>query len=369
MAEGLEIRTTHTGSLPRPSDLTEMLTRRDHGETVEGLSERITEAVHELVDRQIAAGLDIVNDGEASKISYATYVAERLDGFGEAAPEPMELPGEIDRFPEFYADRLGATVARPACVGPVSHRGLDEVAVDIANLRAALTDRDQTSGAFMSAASPGIIARYLPNRYYATHEEYIWALAEAMKPEYEAIAAAGLIVQLDCPDLPSTHSPAELELHIEAINHATRQIEPERMRMHLCWGNFEAPHTHDVPLAEIITPVLRARPSGLSFEGANPRHAHEWRVFQDVALPDGKTLIPGVIDSTTNYVEHPRLVADRIQRYAAIVGSERVIAGSDCGFATTANHVFVHPTVTWAKLRALVDGAKLASLPSVATAR
>lgn len=358
----VEILTTHTGSLPRPADLTEMLTRRDRGESVEGLAQRVQTATRELVESQIAAGLDIINDGEAGKVSYATYVAGRLDGFEQTEPEPMEPPIEAKDFPDFYARGGTATVARPACVGPVSHRGFDESVTDIATFQAALTDSGHSGRAFMTAASPGIIAAYLPNRFYGTHAEYIWALADAMKPEYEAITGAGLTLQLDCPDLPSTSGPEELELHIEAINHATRDIDPESMRLHLCWGNYEGPHTHDVPLAGIIETVLKARPAGLSFEGANPRHAHEWRVFQEVPLPEGKTLIPGVIDSTTNYVEHPQLVADRIVRYANIVGPERVTAGTDCGFATTANHVFVDPTVTWAKLRSLTEGARLASV-------
>jgi 5-methyltetrahydropteroyltriglutamate--homocysteine methyltransferase len=367
------IVTTHTGSLPRPLELTGLLTRRDGGESVSGLAELVTQAVKDVVYQQLAAGLHIVNDGEAGKISYATYVAQRLEGFEQADPGPLPPPPEAEDFPDFFAHIARATLARPECVAPVQHRGLAALQAEVATLQGALLatshtgDTGRPTDAFMTAASPGIIARYLPNRHYSSHEDYIWALADAMKPEYDSIHDSGLILQLDCPDLTVTSNIGELETHTQAINHATRDVPPDRMRLHLCWGNYEGPHTRDVPLSDIIGTVLGARPAGLSFEAANPRHEHEWRVFEEVALPEDKILIPGVIDSTTNYVEHPQLVADRIGRYARIVGAERVIAGTDCGFATTASHVFVHPTVAWAKLRALTDGARLASLQAGAS--
>jgi 5-methyltetrahydropteroyltriglutamate--homocysteine methyltransferase len=364
------ILTTHTGSLPRPSDLTEALQRRDRGEVANGeLDARIREAVVEVVDRQVAAGVTVVNDGEASKIGYSTYVKERLDGFGDEGGTAAMPPDYAD-FPEYMRSRAaGEQPARPACVGPLSYRDLDAVRTDIANLKAAL-DGAGAEDAFMSAASPGIISNFLENRHYPSHEEYVWALAEAMKVEYDEIHRAGLVLQLDCPDLAAgRHDHGEsleqfrrrAKLHVEALNHATRDIPAEGMRLHLCWGNYEAPHIRDVPLADIIDLVLQARPAGLCLEAANPRHAHEWAVFEDVKLPDGKVLVPGVLDSTTNFVEHPELVAQRLLQYARLVGRENVIAGSDCGFATFASSPSVHPTVTWAKLRAMADGARLAS--------
>ena len=351
------IATTHAGSLPRPADLTDMLVRRDHGERVEDLDARVSDAVLDVVQRQLDAGLTVVNDGEASKINYSTYVTERLDGFGGESGEGRYLPDAWEDFPDFFRSMPEIDLARPACIGPVRHRGLDAARADIANLQAALAATGAEES-FMTAASPGVIEGYLENQHYATHEEYIWALADAMKPEYDAIHAAGLLLQLDCPDLAAR--PADGATHLEALDHATRDIPPERMRLHLCWGNYEGPHHDDVPLADLIERVLAARPAALSFEAANPRHAHEWRVFEDVALPDGTVLIPGVIDTTTNYIEHPQLVADRIVRYARLVGPERVIAGTDCGFATIANHLLVDPAIAWAKLAVLRDGADLA---------
>jgi 5-methyltetrahydropteroyltriglutamate--homocysteine methyltransferase len=356
------VLTTHTGSLARPRDLTEMLTRRDRGEAVPGFEERAAEAVVDIVRRQVDAGIRIVNDGEASKINYASYVKDRLDGFG-GTTVAFEVPPALLEFPE-YMERImaGVQLERPACIGPVRHRDLNAAQTDIANLNAALADVD-VEAAFMTAASPGIIAGYLQNQHYTSHEEYIWALADAMKPEYDAICAAGLLLQLDCPDLTSLEDGRDerARLHIEALNHATRDIPPERMRLHVCWGNYEGPHNHDLPLADIIELVLIARPAAISFEAANPRHEHEWRVFDDIKLPEGKVLIPGVIDSTTNYIEHPRLVADRILRYTRLVGPANVIAGTDCGFATAASYLKVDPAIAWAKLRALSDGAELAS--------
>jgi 5-methyltetrahydropteroyltriglutamate--homocysteine methyltransferase len=371
-----QILTTHTGSLPRPAGLTAALERRDHGEAAGDLSEQIRAGVRDVVERQVAAGVRVVNDGEAGKIGYSTYVKERLDGFGGAGSGPAPPPDAED-FPEYWQSRhrrTGRGNDRPACTGPLAYRDLDACRTDIANLRAALDHVAQTGtdvdDAFLTAASPGVVALFLQNQHYPSHEAYIAALADAMKCEYDQIHQAGLVLQLDCPDLAAArHRDAEsldvfrrrVALHIEALNHATRDIPPESMRLHLCWGNYEGPHHRDVPLQDIVDLVLDARPAAISFEAANPRHAHEWALFHDLRLPEGKVLIPGVLDSTTNYVEHPELVAQRIVRYADAVGRENVIAGSDCGFATFATSPTVHPTVTWAKLRAMADGAALAT--------
>jgi 5-methyltetrahydropteroyltriglutamate--homocysteine methyltransferase len=366
------ILTTHTGSLPRPAALTD---RFDDGE--------VQAAVEETVHRQRAAGIDIVNDGEASKPSYATYVTERLTGF-EGAPAIRKWSGrELEDFPEYY-ERLraqNAGVATPPCTGPVSYTdaGRARLAVDIANIKAAtgFADGSAASGddVFMSAASPGIIAGYMPdNQYYASTEEYIFALADAMKEEYDAIVAAGLILQLDCPDLPASESSLDdateaevaefrkgVAMRLAVVDHATRDIPADRMRMHLCWGNGEGPHHTDVPLARFVDLVLASRAGAISFEGANPRHEHEWALWEDVKLPDGKVIIPGMLDSTTNFIEHPELVAQRIARYANVVGKENVIAGTDCGFATIAGMHTVDPRITWAKLTSMAEGARLAS--------
>ena len=365
------ILTTHTGSLPRPPELLEALQRRDRGEgDGAGLEEQVRAAVAEVVRKQAEAGVSVVNDGEASKIGYSTYVKERLEGFGGEGGF-AGLPADLAEFPD-YLQRVmsGLDFAMPACVGPVSYRDLDAVRADIANLEAAI-EGAEVEEAFMSAASPGVISVFLQNRHYPSHEEYIAALADAMKVEYDEIHRAGLVLQLDCPDLAMTRhmNPDEsieefrkrARLHVEAINHATRDIPPDAMRMHLCWGNYEGPHHRDVPLRDILDIVFEARPSAISFEAANPRHEHEWTVFEDVKLPEGKAIIPGVLDSTTNYIEHPELVAQRITRYAKLVGPENVMAGSDCGFATFASFLTVDPAITWAKLRAMADGAALAS--------
>jgi 5-methyltetrahydropteroyltriglutamate--homocysteine methyltransferase len=367
-----EILTTHTGSLPRPPALTEALRARDHDEDAPAdLEEQIRAAVGEIVARQAQAGVSVVNDGEAGKIGYSTYVKERLDGFGGSGGMGG-VPSDLTDYPEFLKRVMSAGIdfAMPTCIGPVSYRDTDAVRADIANLKAAVDGAD-VKEVFMTAASPGVISFFLTNRHYPNHEAYIAALADAMKTEYDEIHRAGFVLQLDCPDLAMTHhmTPGEsLEefrrraaLHVEALNHATRDIPADEMRLHLCWGNYEGPHHHDVPLADIIDVVLQARPTAISFEAANPRHEHEWTLFDELELPDGKALIPGVIDSTTNYIEHPELVAQRIVRYADRVGPENVLAGSDCGFATFATHLQVDPDITWAKLQAMSDGAKLAS--------
>jgi 5-methyltetrahydropteroyltriglutamate--homocysteine methyltransferase len=365
-----QILTTHTGSLPRPPELLEALQRRDRGEDDgERLDEQVRAAVADVVRRQADAGVSVVNDGEAGKIGYATYVKERLDGFGGEAGM-AGLPTDMAEFPDYMRRVMGGIdFAMPACVGLVSYRDTDAVRADIANLKAALDGAD-VEDAFMSAASPGVIAVFLQNQYYASHDEYVSALADAMKVEYDEIHRAGLVLQLDCPDLAmSRHMLGEslddfrtrARVNVEAINHATRDIPPDAMRMHLCWGNYEGPHHHDVALRDIIDVVFEARPAAISFEAANPRHEHEWTVFEDVKLPEGKVLIPGVLDSTTNYIEHPELVAQRLVRYGKLVGPENVMAGSDCGFATFASFLTVDPGITWAKLHAMAEGAALAS--------
>jgi 5-methyltetrahydropteroyltriglutamate--homocysteine methyltransferase len=364
------ILTTHTGSLPRPARLAD---RHD--------AAAVRAAVGEVVARQSAAGVDVINDGEVSKPSYATYVTERLSGFG-GEPAVVRRRG-ADQFPEFtrrtWGDPAMAVVsANPTCDGPVAYTDTSLVAADIANLRASSAGATEV---FMSAASPGVIDMFMPSRYHATVEEYLFALADAMKTEYDAIAAAGLVLQLDCPDLAARWARVtagheltlpefrrDVSLRLDALNHATRDIPPEQLRLHLCWGNYEGPHNLDIPLADIIDLVLAARPSAVSFEAANPRHEHEWKLFEDVPLPDGKVLIPGVLDSTTNYIEHPELVAQRLARYAGVVGRENVIAGSDCGFATFASLTPVDPDITYAKLAAMAEGAALASRELWATA-
>ncbi len=367
------ILTTHTGSLPRPPGLP-IAGLLDPSSSRTPSEAELRDAVAATVKAQVDAGVDVINDGEVSKPSYATYVTERLEGFGGSAP--LFRPMELEEFPE-WAQRLGwadpeaSPLTTVACVGPVAYKGKAAVDADIANLRAA-TKESGAADVFMSAASPGVIAIFQPNQYYKSDEEYVGALADAMKEEYDAIHQAGFVLQLDCPDLAMGWNVARLgetpegfqrvlAQHVEAINHATRDIPSEQLRMHLCWGNYEGPHNHDVPLADIIGGVLKARPAAISFEGANPRHEHEWTVFEQVKLPDGKKIIPGVVDSTTNYIEHPELVAQRIVRYAHLVGRENVFAGSDCGFATFAAMLTVDPKVTWAKLAAMAEGARLAS--------
>jgi 5-methyltetrahydropteroyltriglutamate--homocysteine methyltransferase len=365
--------TTHTGSLPRPTDLTTTLEAMDAGTAPEpnAFDARVRNAVAEVVRKQVDAGVDVVSDGEQGKVGYATYVRYRLTGFeGESL---VPLRSDWADFPEAAGryGRLRAT-ARPSCNGPIDWKDRGAVLQDIARLKAALAGV-QPADAFMTAASPGVIAHFLRNEHYPSRDAYLARLADVMKEEYDAIAQAGLVLQVDCPDLAmgrhlafSDLSNREFltiaEANIEALNHALRDIPPDRMRIHLCWGNYEGPHHRDIPLKEIIGLVLKARPQAISFEGANPRHEHEWAVFREVKLPDGKVIIPGVLDSTTNFIEHPELVAQRIIRYAELVGRENVIAGSDCGFATFArSNSVVEPEIVWPKLRAMAEGARLAS--------
>jgi 5-methyltetrahydropteroyltriglutamate--homocysteine methyltransferase len=368
------ILTTHTGSLPRSRELQELLRLREERRAFDqhSFAVSIGAAVGDVVGQQIAIGLDVINDGEQGRSQYAAYVKERLTGFdGERLIRARPRLGDAD-FPDYVATHQSSTsIPQPACTGPIAWKDRDAVQQDIANLKAAVGGR-QVEEVFMTAASPGVIANFLPNEYYPTEEAYLYALAEVMREEYQAIVQAGLLLQVDCPDLAMTrvnqfaHLTVEefkdvVALHVDVLNSALAGLPPERMRLHLCWGNYEGPHHYDVPLRDILTEVLNARPAGLSFEGANPRHAHEWKVWQEIRLPDGKVIIPGVLDSTTNFIEHPELVAERIVRYAEVVGRERVIAGTDCGFGTSAWGRKVDGKIAWAKLQALVEGARLAS--------
>jgi 5-methyltetrahydropteroyltriglutamate--homocysteine methyltransferase len=371
------ILTTHVGSLPRTRAVTEVLFARDRGEVAdpEAAARTITDAVAEVVRRQVASGVDVVSDGEMSKISYATYVAERFAGFGGDTPrEPgqdlVEFPGLLTKLAERGAT---ARYRRPRCVGEIRVRTAEPLQADLANLKAAVAAAPaRPADAFLNAASPGVIALFQPNDYYRTQDEYLAALAEALRAEYEAVVQAGFLLQIDAPDLAMgrhtmyrSRSLEEFErlaaMHIEVLNQALRNCPVERLRMHVCWGNYEGPHHHDVPMERLLPIVLRARPQGLLFEAANPRHAHEWSVFRDAKLPDDKILIPGVISTTTNYIEHPLLVAERLERFAGIVGRERVIAGTDCGFGTFAGFGPVEPDIAYLKLGAMVEGARIAS--------
>ena len=370
------ILTTHTGSLPRSASLQEQLREREDGRDFDPgrLAAGVREGVSAAAARQQKVGIDVVNDGEQGRSQYATYVKERLTGFeGERVIRARPRLDDAD-FPEFAATQThysSRNLPQPACTGPISWKDWPAVLQDIDNLKSATVGLP-VEEAFMTSASPGVIANFLPNEYFPTEEEYLYALADVMKEEYNAIVDAGLLLQIDCPDLAMTrvtqfsHLAVEefkkiVEQHVEVINYALRGIDPERMRLHLCWGNTEGPHHHDIPLSEIVELVLKARPVGLSFEGANPRHAHEWKVWEDVDLPEGKVLIPGVLDSTTNFIEHPELIAQRIANYASVVGRENVIAGSDCGFGTSAWGRKVEANIAWAKLAAMAEGARLAS--------
>ena len=370
------ILTTHTGSLPRSPELQELLRLREDQQSFDETSfhSSVRDAVGDILDRQQNAGIDVVNDGEQGRSQYATYVKERLTGF-EGEREVRSRPRLDDAdFPEYAATQTNMSsrnMPQPACTGPIAWRDWPAVERDIANLREVSAGRP-VEEVFMTAASPGVIANFLPNEFYATEEEYLYTLAEVMKDEYNAIADAGLILQLDCPDLAMTrvsqfsHLSVDefkkiVAMHVEVINYALQDIDPERMRLHVCWGNTEGPHHHDVPLREIVHTILQARPLGLSIEGANPRHGHEWKVWEEVKLPEGKVLIPGVLDTTTNFIEHPELIAQRILNYANAVGRENVIAGSDCGFGTSAWGRKVEANVAWAKLASMAEGARLAS--------
>ena len=375
MAE--RILTTHVGSLPRSKAVTDLVFAQERGDAVDPsrFADVVGAAVDAVVARQVQCGVDVVSDGEMSKISYATYIKDRITGFdGDSARSP---PADLQAFPAFLErqSKSGGTPSyrRPKCLGPVAASTMAPLEDDIARFEAAL-GRHSPTGGFMNSASPGVIALFQPNEYYATQDEYLEAVAEAMRPEYEAIVGAGLILQLDSPDLGlgrhmmyKDRCDADyltlIGQHVEVLNHALRNLAAERVRMHVCWGNYEGPHHCDVEMATILPTLMKAKPSGLLFETSNPRHQHDFEAFADqaAAIPDDKILIPGVIDSTTNFIEHPRVVANRIVQFAGIVGRDRVIAGTDCGFSTFAGFGVVDPEIVYAKLGALADGAAIAS--------
>ncbi len=372
-----KILTSHVGSLPRTQDVVDFIFARENGESYDqaAFDNCMSSACNETVRRQVEAGIDIVSDGETSKISYATYVKDRYTGF--SGDSPRNAPADLKLFPGFL-ERLanaGGTpqYARPMCTGEVVSKGQGELQADIDNLKAGMAAHGASRG-FMNAASPGVISLFLQNRHYATREAYLAALADAMKAEYETIVGAGLDLQLDCPDLALSRHMLFADLsddefirvagmHVEALNHALRDIDPARVRVHICWGNYEGPHVCDIDMDKVFTTLMNTRARYVLFETSNPRHAHEWTVFRDRAseIPDDKVLVPGVVDTTTNFVEHPELVAQRIERFVGIVGADRVIAGSDCGFGTFAGFGAVDPEIAYAKLTTLAEGAALAS--------
>ena len=370
------IATTHVGSMPRGPELTELLLARDAGKPYDAaeFDRAVSDAVNRSVAFQRDCGVDIVSDGEMGKVGYSTYMIERLSGFG----------GHIDRKPAAdlaevpdLAKKLSAIMGsqefvRASCIGPVKLVTLEPLHDDIRRFRAAMDAHGKGARGFMNAASPGLITAFQVNRHYPSHEAYLADLADAMREEYETIVAAGFDLQLDCPDLAMSRHTGYQDLseaeflkvaaaNVEALNAATANIPPERMRMHICWGNYEGPHDHDIPLERVVDIVLSARPATVLFEGANPRHEHEWTVWRDAAIPDDKLLAPGVIDTCSNYVEHPELIAQRIERFAGIVGADRVIASTDCGFGTFAGYGKIDPLVTAKKLKALREGADIAA--------
>jgi len=367
--------TTHTGSLPRPDDLIRMMYAKEEGVPVEpeALGCRIASAVEEVVRKQTDAGIDIVNDGEMSKPSYATYIKDRLAGFGGSGntfvyQDLVDFPNLAKRV---FGDPGRSRRKTPACNAAIAVRDPGAAKADAANLKSAFSKVDAQE-MFLTAASPGVVSLFFRDEYYGSEEAYLAAIAEAMRYEYETIASAGIILQIDCPDLgmgrhiqfahlslPEFRRKAEL--HVEALNHALANIPPDRLRLHMCWGNYEGPHHCDVALIDVIDIVFKARPMALALEAANPRHAHEWKVFENVKLPDGKVLIPGVIESKSNFVEHPELIAQRIGRYANLVGRENVMAGSDCGYGTWVGQAAVDADVVWAKMAAMAEGARIAS--------
>jgi 5-methyltetrahydropteroyltriglutamate--homocysteine methyltransferase len=370
------VLTTHVGSLPRPQDVVDVIWAEDQGKPVdaEEYDRVIGEAVRDRVAHQVQAGIDLVSDGEMGKIGYATYIRHRLSGF-EIGDVPRATPADLDAYPRFR-NRLasgpaGYTYQRPICRGPIAYEHPEPLERDLRHLQTAVEGQPVT-GAFMNAPSPGIVALFAPNEHYDTLEEYLDAIGEAMKTEYERIVAAGFQLQIDAPDLAmgrhimyrdnsDDEFVASVVRHVEAINVALRDIPAEKVRLHLCWGNYEGPHHFDIELARIIDAVLAVKPQTILFEAANPRHQHEWAVWRDAAIPADKILCPGMIDSTSNYIEHPALVAQRIRTFSDIVGSDRVIAGTDCGFGTWAGFGAVDPDICWAKLHSLSEGALLAA--------
>ena len=370
----MSVLTTHVGSLPRTQEIVDFIFAREKEQPYDqsAFDAAMTAAVSETVARQKAAGVDIVSDGETSKISYATYVKDRYTGF--AGDSPRNAPADLKLFPSFLqrlSDDGGTpTYARPMCVGAVKSKGQDELNKDIANLKAAMADHDVERG-FMNAASPGVISLFLQNDFYPTREDYLQALAEAMKEEYETIVASGLDLQLDCPDLALSRHMLFTDLsddeflkvaasHVEALNYALSDVPAEKVRVHICWGNYEGPHVCDIPMSKMFDTLMSTKARYVLFETSNPRHGHEWAVFKDRRsdIPDDKILVPGVVDTTTNFVEHPNLVSQRLERFVDLVGHERVIAGSDCGFGTFAGFGAVDPDIAYAKLSALSEGAR-----------
>jgi 5-methyltetrahydropteroyltriglutamate--homocysteine methyltransferase len=370
------IDTTHVGSLPRSAALATALLKRDHDEAVDeaAFDALVTAEIEETVRKQVEAGVSIVSDGELGKVGYSTYITKRLSGFG----------GHVDRMPsKDLADlpdlrqKLAAIMGtqgftRAACIGPVQLVDFKPAEDDIRRFKTAMSKQGGNVRGFLNTASPGLITAFQPNKFYPTHEAYLADLVTAMRPEYEAIIAAGFDLQLDAPDLAmaahtgfqnlsETEFLARAEQNVEALNAATANIPPERMRLHICWGNYEGPHDFDIPLEKVISIVLKARPTQLLFEAANPRHEHEWIVWRDAQLPADKVLVPGLIDTCSNYIEHPELIAQRIERFARIVGPERVIAGTDCGFGTFAGYGKIDTAVAWKKLQALREGADIAA--------
>jgi 5-methyltetrahydropteroyltriglutamate--homocysteine methyltransferase len=379
----MRIPTTHVGSLPRPQEVVDVVFGEDRGEDVDRdrYEQVIRDAVADRVRHQAEAGIDFVSDGEMSKIGYATYIRHRLSGF-EVGDVPRATPADLDAFPRFR-DRLAkeggsAKYLRPICRGPITYEHPELLQRDLDNLLSAIDGQD-VAGAFMNAPSPGIIALFQPNEYYDTLDEYLSAIGEAMKQEYEGIVASGVQLQIDAPDLAmgrhimyrdrsDEEFVASAQRHIEAINHALRDVPADRVRLHICWGNYEGPHHLDIDLPKIIDVILQAKPSTLLFEAANPRHAHDWATWREARIPDDKVLVPGVLDSTTNYIEHPELVAQRILTYADIVGPDRVMGGTDCGFGTWAGFGAIDPDICWAKMQSLAEGARIASQRAAAAA-
>ncbi|HVB15540.1 MAG TPA: cobalamin-independent methionine synthase II family protein [Stellaceae bacterium] len=369
------ILTTHTGSLPRPPALRALLVEKDQGRPYDKaeLARLTREAVVAIVRRQADSGIDVINDGELSKPGYSTYIADRLSGFaGNEPAKPRLDTGPYPNFMAAYTRMTGEMTARRAvCVGPIAVKDEEPLKEDLANLKAALAQVKAVEG-FMTAASPGLVPVFQNNRYYPTYEAYVEAVAAAMQPEYEAIVKAGFVLQLDCPDLAMAHHTSFQELgeadflkraafHVETLNHATRNIPSEMMRIHICWGNYEGPHDHDIDFAKVAPILIKSKPMALVIEGANPRHEHEWAVWKDLKLPDDKILVAGVLDTSTNYVEHPELVAERLTRYAGVVGKERVMATGDCGFGTFAGYGKIDPDIAFKKLHAMAEGAAIAS--------
>ena len=367
------ILTTHVGSLPRSTAVTDVVFAREDGQGPADGDRVIAAAVDAVVARQVESGVDVVSDGEMSKISYATYIKDRITGFD--GDSPREPPRDLEEFPGFLARQAASggtpSYRRPCCIGEIAVKDMGPVGLDIANFKAAI-ERHRPAEGFMNAASPGVIALFQPNSYYPDHEAYLQALAGAMAEEYRAIVGAGLVLQLDSPDLglgrhmmfkdkPDAEYRALAELHVEALNGALEGIPADRVRLHVCWGNYEGPHHCDAPLSMVLPIALKANVGAFLFESANPRHAHEWKDLSQMPIPDDRILVPGVVDSTTNFVEHPELIAERLCRFADIVGRERVIAGTDCGFSTFAGFGAVDPDIVYAKLQSLAEGAKRAS--------